>query len=330
MKQIFRAALLLLLLCVAVGCQPPAEPVVDSRWPVQVGELSIAAAPRRVITLSPAMTETVIELGYGGRLVGVSDYCEPPEAAGALSRCGTALLPGTKEILALSPDLVIASTVLPEQTTAALAAKGIPVLVIRRADSLDGILQNYRSIATAMQGEEQGSLVAEQLRYFADAITTYVDGAVSPALPEGTSAIYLRRLPFLMATGDTLEGKWLSDLGLINQAEKFTGWNYPLSAEPELNPNYIFCDRSVQLSDLQASDYYRRTSAVTNLRVYPIDGLLLEKQSPRMFLAWEAMLKEAFPEAFAEVTRPSIILPMEPPAPPPVEEKSWWEALLRR
>lgn len=330
MKDRVRALLLLLLLCLAAGCEKAAAPEADSRWPVTVREVSIAAQPRRVITLSPAATETVIQLGYAGRLVGISDYCEPPEPLGGLGRCGTALMPDTEAMLALSPDLVIASTTLPKETLEALAGAGVPVLVVRRAESLDRIIENVRAVATAMQGEEQGSLVAEQVRYFADATLSYIDAAVSGVLEEGTSAIYLSRMPFVIATGDTLEGRWLSELGFVNQAEQFAGWDYPLSAEPDLNPNYIFCDRSVTLEALQASDYYRRTSAVTNLRVYPLDGLLLERQTPQMFLAWEDVMKQAFPEAFAGKDKPSIILPMEPPAPPPVEEKSWWEQLFAR
>lgn len=324
--------LLLLLICAFTGCaKPEEEPVADLRWPVTVGEVSIPAAPHRVVTLSPAATETVIQLGYGGRLAGISDYCEPPEALGEVKRCGTALMPDTGAILSLSPDLVIASTTLPRETTTALTEAGAVVLVVRRADSLDGIIGNYRAIATAMQGAEQGAMVAEQLRYFADATLTYLDEAVSAALTEGASAVYLRRMPFIMATGDTLEGQWLSDLGFVNQAEAFTGWDYPLSAEPDLNPHYIFCDESVSLADLQSSDYYRRTSAVTNLRVYPLDGLLLERQTPQMFLEWESVMKEAFPEAFSEREKPSVVLPMEPPPPPPPpEEKSWWEKLFDR
>lgn len=146
---------------------------------------------------------------------------------GEPERCGTALLPDTGAILSLSPDLVIASASLPQETAGALSEAGIPLLVIRRADTLDGIIGNYRAIATAMQGEEQGARIAEQLEYFADVTLSYLSETVSPALAEGASAVYLRQMPFVIATGDTLEGKWLSSLGFVNQAESFSGWDYP-------------------------------------------------------------------------------------------------------
>lgn len=331
MKQTKR---ILAVFCCALlalaGCAPPETSPADPRWPVTVREATIESSPRRVVTLSPATTAAVIELGFAGRLVGVSDSCTLPGALGEVQRCGSALLPDTAAILALEPDLVIASADLPQALAGPLEEAGIPLLVIRRAQDLDGIIDNYRAIATAMQGEEQGALIAEQLAYFAQQTLDYVNSTVSQALTEGASAVYLRRMPFVIATGDTLEGQWLTDLGFVNQAQEFTGWDYPLEAEPDLNPNYLFCDRSVSLADLQGSDYYRRTSAVTNLRVYQLDGLLLEQQSPQMFLAWEAVMEEAFPEAFAAAEKPSVVLPMEPPPPPEPEEKSWWESLLNR
>ena len=230
MRQRFRVLLPLLLLLCAFGCQKAPEQQADPRWPVTVREAVIEKIPRRVVTLSPAATDMVVELGYGGRLAGVSDYCETPGALGEPERCGTALLPDTGAILSLSPDLVIASASLPQETAGALSEAGIPLLVIRRADTLDGIIGNYRAIATAMQGEEQGARIAEQLEYFADVTLSYLSETVSPALAEGASAVYLRQMPFVIATGDTLEGKWLSSLGFVNQAESFAGWDYPLSA----------------------------------------------------------------------------------------------------
>ncbi|PWM26517.1 MAG: hypothetical protein DBX44_00400 [Oscillospiraceae bacterium] len=318
----------LLLLFSAAGGAPADSPSEDLRWPVTVRETTITGSPRRVVSLSPAMTASLIELGFAGRLAGVSDSCILPDALGEIERCGSALLPDTAAILALQPDLVVASTDLPAALTGPLQEAGIPLLVIRRAADFDGILDNYRALATAMQGEEQGERIAEQLEYFAQQTLSYLNDAVSRSVAEGTSAVYLRKMPFIIATGDTLEGSWLTDLGLVNQAQEFEGWDYPLEAEPDLNPNYIFCDRSVTLEALQSSDYYRRTSAVTNLRVIPLDGQQFEQQSPRMFLVWEEAVRTAFPEAFDGVERPSIVLPMEPPPAPEPEPESWWESLF--
>lgn len=62
---------------------------------------------RRVITLTPSLTETVFALGAGDRIVGVSDYCDYPEEARKRTRVGSFLTPSIERILALHPDLVL-------------------------------------------------------------------------------------------------------------------------------------------------------------------------------------------------------------------------------
>jgi iron complex transport system substrate-binding protein len=63
--------------------------------------------PRRIVTLSPNLTETVFALGCGDRLVGVSDFCDYPEEAKKKQRCGGWANPNYEVLAMLSPDLVI-------------------------------------------------------------------------------------------------------------------------------------------------------------------------------------------------------------------------------
>jgi ABC-type Fe3+-hydroxamate transport system substrate-binding protein len=90
--------------------------------------LSFARPPRRVVSLVPSDTHSVIALGAGERLVGRTSYCDLPEAR------EVAVVGGTKDVdvaavLALAPDLVIANQ--EENTRRALEAlaQRVPVLV---------------------------------------------------------------------------------------------------------------------------------------------------------------------------------------------------------
>jgi len=62
--------------------------------------------PQRVVSLVPSMTETLFELGLGAAVVGVTDFCRPPETRPTV---GGTRKPVLDRILALSPDLVIAN-----------------------------------------------------------------------------------------------------------------------------------------------------------------------------------------------------------------------------
>jgi ABC-type Fe3+-hydroxamate transport system substrate-binding protein len=63
------------------------------------------AAPRRVVSLVPSVTETLFELGAGDSVVGITDYCIFPPAL-TLPRVGGTKNPRVEEIRALAPDLV--------------------------------------------------------------------------------------------------------------------------------------------------------------------------------------------------------------------------------
>lgn len=65
------------------------------------------AAPRRIVSMSPSVTETLFALDLGDRVVGVTRYCEYPPAARALPKIGGYIDPSFEAIVALEPDLVI-------------------------------------------------------------------------------------------------------------------------------------------------------------------------------------------------------------------------------
>ena len=70
--------------------------------------ITLPAPARRVIALSPALTEMVFAAGGGSRLVGAVEFSDFPEAARAIPRVGDALALQMERILALNPDLILA------------------------------------------------------------------------------------------------------------------------------------------------------------------------------------------------------------------------------
>jgi iron complex transport system substrate-binding protein len=72
--------------------------------------LNFERAPTRVVSLVPSMTDSLFELGLGDRLVGVTDFCQPPAPADErLVRVGGTRAPDVSGIAGLKPDLVLAN-----------------------------------------------------------------------------------------------------------------------------------------------------------------------------------------------------------------------------
>lgn len=308
-----------LFLFAACGQSPARKP---NGFPIEVGGVSFSSAPKRVVSLSPSLTDSVGLLGFGSRLMGVSDNCDSPSARG-LPSCGTGLEPDITQILSLSPDLVLCSAQLPEETLLTFQQNGIETLVLPRADSLDGIYQNWGDLCRLFTGTERGTLSEEQLRHYGGVTLDYIGGALSENQEDGLAAVYLRRLPSAAATGDSYEGQLLTTVGFQNPATGSAGWFYAPGEETPPEIDLIFCDASVSPDSLAQDSFWGGTAAVQNGRVFLLDGTSLERQSPALFAVFEGAVRDAFPECFS-APKPSVLLP-RPQEPEP--EPGWWEKL---
>ncbi|HLE16087.1 MAG TPA: helical backbone metal receptor [Anaerolineales bacterium] len=87
--------------------------------------------PRRVVSLVPSITESLFDLGLGGTVVGITDYCiYPEEQLAGLVRVGGPKNPDVQAILGQQPDLVLANQEEnTRQAVAGLQAAGIAVWV---------------------------------------------------------------------------------------------------------------------------------------------------------------------------------------------------------
>ena len=70
--------------------------------------LEWAAAPQRIVSLSPGATAMLFAAGGGARVVGTADFSVEPEAARAIAHIGDSHGFDLERILALHPDLIVA------------------------------------------------------------------------------------------------------------------------------------------------------------------------------------------------------------------------------
>ena len=111
----------------------------------------------RIVSLAPAVTETLFALGAGAEVVGVSQYCDYPPAATHLPKVGTFLTPNVEAIAALRPDLVIGPGLSSSRREIrTLKAMGYPTLTVDD-DSLAGIEQSITRIG-ARTGQQKAAV----------------------------------------------------------------------------------------------------------------------------------------------------------------------------
>jgi iron complex transport system substrate-binding protein len=145
----------------AAGQQAPAPAGRESPvQPVSVIDdsgrrVDLPAPARRVITLSPSLTELAFEAGGGARLVGVAEHSNYPEAARALPRIGDAFAFQLEHILALKPDLILAwlQGNNPRQLER-LPALGVPVYY-SRIDRLEDVASTLERLGLLLGSQAQ-------------------------------------------------------------------------------------------------------------------------------------------------------------------------------
>ncbi len=118
--------------------------------------------PRRLVSLAPSITETLFALGAGGRVKGVTDFCQYPPEARKLPRVGGYDDLNFEKIISLRPDLVV---LLPDHgdQRARFQQFRIPTLTVEM-NSLAGILSACIHLGVVCGCEAQGALLAGHLR----------------------------------------------------------------------------------------------------------------------------------------------------------------------
>lgn len=121
-----------------------------------------ATAQTRIVSTSPAITETLFALGLGQRVIAVSDYCHYPPEATRLPRIGSYLTPNVETIIRLKPDLVFIER-LPNRALEQLRASKFRVEPIVTGD-LDTNLKMIEAIADAAGAPQKGKELTTSIR----------------------------------------------------------------------------------------------------------------------------------------------------------------------
>lgn len=121
---------------------------------------AVAAAPQRIVSTAPSITEMLYALGLGDRVVGVTNYCRYPPEARLKPKIGDYTSPNIEAIAALKPDLVIIQTN-PIRLADRLQALHLKTLEINQ-DDLAALYNSFRVVGAATGSEATAQqLIAE-------------------------------------------------------------------------------------------------------------------------------------------------------------------------
>ena len=114
----------------------------------------------RIVSLSPALTETLFAIGAGAQVVGVSDYCSVSEARATRRKVGTSITPNYETIVSLSPTLIVTEAVVnarPQNLERLARTVALPWL------ELDQVLNGTRRLGELTGKVAEANELAERL-----------------------------------------------------------------------------------------------------------------------------------------------------------------------
>ncbi len=130
----------------------PSETAEAQIFPIEICGTEIKTEAKKVVSLSPAATEIIAELGFSDRLAARSTYCDYPELS--VPTVGSSENPDIKAITDLKPDVVFTLSALSERDIYALNDEGCAVVQLEVPTTIGQYGKLYTDIASAFIGEE--------------------------------------------------------------------------------------------------------------------------------------------------------------------------------
>lgn len=255
---------------------------------------------RRVVSLSPALTEIMFALDAGELLAGRTDWCDwPPEAAAIPSVGGfSGATISLESLRALSPDLVLLSPLMHSRLIPGLERGGIAVAGFD-PDSFAAIFETMRQLASLVDRNEAASRLVDELEALLEQVASPPDGRLQETVP---SVFYLLQdEPFMTCGAGTFIDELIRRAGGVNVfGDVEQAWP-TVSFEQLLvrNPSFILTDTQTA-SRLFSPQHLAHAplgslEAVKNAAIIALDPGALSRPGPRI-IALVPILAEALGE----------------------------------
>lgn len=259
------------------------------------------AEVKRIVTLAPNLTETVYALGLSDRLAGDTEWCDTPADAKRKPHVGNPQNPSLEAIVALHPDLVLATTSINWAETAdALQQLGISVYT-SDPHTVRGMLVSIARMAEMMGATEQGAGLARGLEQRLDAL-----GARLADRPLVHVLFVVWDEPLITIGQNTFIADALRFAGAESVVLSDQSWpRLSLEEVVRLQPDYIVFasehggEAGIKLAELRSRPVWKELAAVRAGHVVDV-GEKAIRPSPGLVDAIEDLARKLHPEAFAE------------------------------
>lgn len=249
----------------------------------------------KIVSLSPSITDLIVDLRYGDSLLGVTDYCEVPDSL-KIKRVGGWVNPNLEVIASLKPDLLLVTDAQFKLIGDKLKRLNIPIEILP-SQSIEDIIFSIEKLGDILNVERR----ADSLRRFLEdtlmAVKKLTQNLKRPGviIVGGRAPGTLRNI--YVAGSKTFLSELIDITGGRNLADSLGRGYFILSKETlfKLNPDIII---DLTGDDLKPYEKLKGVKAVESKRIYSVNANILAHPSTKIVRALSLLLELIHPELF--------------------------------
>lgn len=314
LQKIFTLILAVLAALLLPACSVTPAPQSETRTVTDDSgrQVSLPMQPKRIVSLTYGTDEILTALVSTDRIASYSKYAGDGGISfltkDEVAKVGRTVDMEPEHILALAPDLVIASTSTPMQTVEVLTHSGVPVYVSGIPTTVEKMKEKVRGVAKAIHEEEQGEALVSDM----DSRIASLEEKLSQIPPEKERvALGMSFRGILGKKGtlfsDVLRLAHVKDGAAVYEVPKGADAYLSLEILPQINPDVILLptwrvkagdDTRAFAEGLLANLALSQVTAVKERRLVPFSEKYKYVMSQHVVDAVEAAAQAVYPEVF--------------------------------
>ena len=259
-----------------------------------------------IVTLAPSLSQTVVDLGLGDKIIGYDLNSVGLDGLPADVPTFDTVNPDVEALVALAPDVLLVSSLSlydQEAPYQPLIDAGVCVLCVPTAESIADVKDDIIFLAAALGARERGAGILQQMSSDLAAIADAA--AIIPDEERRSVYFEISAAPYLYSTGS---GTYLHELieliGADNILADTDGWcsveaESVVAADPDViltNVNYI----DDPTGEIMARDGWSGLTAVASGEVYYIDNMASSLPNENIVTAARQMAAAVYPDYFEQ------------------------------
>lgn len=247
---------------------------------------AVQAAPQRIVSLAPSITENLFALGVGDRVVGVTSWCDYPREAASRVIIGDALNLNLELLLSLEPDLVVGDSTLVQSYLEKLKELGVATFVVGPTTVAE-VQASLVELGEAVGATERGLELAEHMN---SRLTELVESTERSRKIRVFMEIWNEPL---MTVGP---GSFMNELIVLAGGENIAGdapSPWPVFSEElvmERDPEVVILT-SYNLEEALSRPAWQVTTAMKNGDVYEVNPDLYSRTTVRLLDALAELIE---------------------------------------